>query len=415
MVDVTYILLAVSLILFLGYFAEFMFKRFNVPDILFLIILGFIIGPVLNYVTPYQLSSIAPFFTAFALLFLLYDGAFNIDLASFAKGLSVSMGITLFNFFASVIVIATTLVLFRFSLPTAILTGFMLSGISSAFVIPILKQMNVKGEIYSVLTIESALTDVFCIVFSFTTIEIIKLNTFNMQIVSSQIATLFAVAGLVGIVGGIVWIIIVANVLKHNKSYMATIAYLLLIYVITEYLKGNGAIAALFFGLILKNSKQLTSIFQSIVAKKEEQKDTETLNYGISVTTPTEQLFYSQISFFLKTFFFVYIGILFNLKNITAIIFGVIISILIMFSRNLSVIVTRKFNKLDRELVSAIFGPGLASAVVAQVVIEKNIENAQLISSLTYSVIIFTILLSSIRIFLLKKKMSEQKQSVSQI
>lgn len=52
MVDVTYALLAVSLILFFGFLAEFIFKRFNIPDILFLIILGFILGPfVLNYIT----------------------------------------------------------------------------------------------------------------------------------------------------------------------------------------------------------------------------------------------------------------------------------------------------------------------------------------------------------------------------
>ena len=48
--DVVIVLLAVSLILFFGFFAEFIFKRLSIPDILFLIVLGFVIGPnVLGY------------------------------------------------------------------------------------------------------------------------------------------------------------------------------------------------------------------------------------------------------------------------------------------------------------------------------------------------------------------------------
>ena len=42
--DVVGILLGVSIILFLGFFAEFFFKKFNVPDLLVLIVIGFILN-----------------------------------------------------------------------------------------------------------------------------------------------------------------------------------------------------------------------------------------------------------------------------------------------------------------------------------------------------------------------------------
>lgn len=294
--------------------------------------------------------------------------------------------------------------MFKFSIAISLLTGFILGGVSSAFVIPLLKQLNVKGGIYTVLTLESALTDVLCIVFAFTMMEIINLNTFNFKIISGQLASLFAVAGVIGVIIGIIWIIIITKVLKHNKPYMITIAYLLLVYVITEYLNGNGAIAALFFGLILKNSKQLTSIFRGIVTKKRNLKDTNI--EGISVTTPTEQLFYSQISFFLKTFFFVYIGILFNIKDIRILIIGIILAIAIMLSRNLSNLVTKGFKVEDRTLINSIFARGLAAAAIAQVVLQRGIEGASIISGITYTVIIFSILLSSIKVYLFKKRFS---------
>ena len=48
MIDVTLILFGASLILFFGFFAGWVFKKISVPDVLFLIILGFVIGPQLN-------------------------------------------------------------------------------------------------------------------------------------------------------------------------------------------------------------------------------------------------------------------------------------------------------------------------------------------------------------------------------
>ena len=81
MVNVLAILMGISFVLFFGFFAEFIFKKKRIPDVLFLVLLGFIIGPyVLNLVQPLQVSEIAPIFTTFALIFLLYDGAFNISL-----------------------------------------------------------------------------------------------------------------------------------------------------------------------------------------------------------------------------------------------------------------------------------------------------------------------------------------------
>jgi cell volume regulation protein A len=146
MVDVTSALLGVSIILFVGFFAEFMFKKLDVPDILILIILGFIIGPFgLRYISPDQVKPLAPIFTTFALLFLLFDGAFSTSLNSLTKGAIKSTKITFFNFFLSVIVISIIAALFGIELKIALLLGFILGGISSAFVIPIIQQLKVKG------------------------------------------------------------------------------------------------------------------------------------------------------------------------------------------------------------------------------------------------------------------------------
>ncbi|MFH1915687.1 MAG: cation:proton antiporter [Nanoarchaeota archaeon] len=410
--DVTLILLGVGLILIFGYLAEFMFKKFGIPDVLFLLILGFAMGPhIFSVLHPSSVGFIAPLFTTFALLFLLFDGAFNIDLASFAKGIASALLFTLYNFFISVVIVSGIMVTFGYDLLISLLFGFILGGISSAFVIPVIQQMKIKGETYSILTLESALTDVFCIVSSLTVIQIIMTQAFSAKAVITTITSLFAIAGAIGIIGGIVWIILVMKIFKDKRSYMMTIAFLILLFVLTEYLGGTGALAALFFGIILRNSRQLTSILKAILSRK--KYDGSKINpikgdLGFDATTKSEQEFYRQISFLLKTFFFVYIGILLDISDYRAVILGILLSISIILVRNTSRFVSRGFDDFSRSLIAIMGGRGLAAAALAIIAIEVAIPGAQFLGKVVYVTIFLTILLSSVRLFLLKRSLPKE-------
>jgi potassium/hydrogen antiporter len=409
---VTIILLGISLILFFGYLSEFTFRKLGIPDVLFLIILGVVIGPHgFGWVVPAQLATVAPIFTTFTLLFLLFDGAFNINLRSLLLEFSQSFILTIFNFVLSSITIMAIMLVFKFGFAASLFTGFALGGVSSAFVIPLLKQMNIKPKLYSLLTLESALTDVFCIVFALTVIEVVKLGGFGLQKTFAQITSLFAVGAVVGIVAGIIWIYLVLRVIKEH-NYMVTIAYVILVFVLAQFLKGNGAIATLFFGLMLNNSKQLSTITKEIVhnnsqileKKKRKKKITKTKGPEQQVTTRSEQHFYHQISFFLKTFFFVYIGLLIDLSHGYALLIGGIISVAMLFVRRASWVLTRKEPKEDRGLVNSIFARGLAAAAIAQIALQEGINHAATINKIIYVVITGTIVLSSIMVFIDKYK-----------
>lgn len=413
--DVIAILLGVSLILFFGFFAEFIFKKLSIPDILFLIILGFVIGPyALGYVEPASIAQVAPVFTTFTLLFLLFDGAFNISLTSLIREFSESFTLTIFNFFVSSIIISVIMwFIFHFvfqmvgldAVLVSLLTGFALGGVSSAFVIPVLKQMNLKPRIYSLLALESALTDVFCIVFSIAVIEVFRIGSFGVKSALTDLVSQFAIAALVGVIGGVLWIVLILRFFKiHN--YMMTIAYLLFVFVLSDFLGGSGAIAALFFGLILRNSKQLSSIIRGILSDKaKEKKKALKGELGVSVTTPSEEYFYHQISFFLKTFFFVYIGILIDLSDWKALLIGIGLSFLLMGSRMSSLLLTKKFDPTNRSLVNAIFARGLAAAAIAQLALQAGVPHADFIVKVVFVTITGTIILSSIRVFLIKIRM----------
>jgi len=176
---------------------------------------------------------------------------------------------------------------------------------------------------------------------------------------------------------------------------MVTIAYICILYVVTEFVQGSGAIAALFFGLTLNNTKSLQTIVNNITNRRKK---------GVNAVSRNEEFFYKQVSFLLKTLFFVYIGILINFSNSKALIIGTLISFLLLGVRRFSHYVTKK----KTELVNNIFARGLAAAAVGQVAITAQLPSANIVLEIIYVVITITIILSSTMIYIGRKSYVNQ-------
>jgi cell volume regulation protein A len=402
------ILLTISLIILFGYIAEWIFEKRGIPDTLFLIILGFFLGPnVLNYIKPESIGAIAPLFTTFTLLFLLFNGALSIDLKSFAEGIGSGVSIGIFSFFLSAIAVAGIFLLIVPDIMKALMLGFTLGGVSSAFIIPVIGQLKIKKKLYCALTLESALTDVIAIVLAITMIELQELNVIDIKSVLSQVAALFSIAGVVAISAGYLWIFFERKAIG-DKNYFMTIAQVMLVYFLTEYLGGNGAIAALIFGIVLTNSRTLIFIGKKIMNPRrkieitpEERKDQK------AIVSNREKLFYMEIAFFLKTFFFVYIGLLLDVRNLKVVCLGTVIALALMFLRNLSSLLTKSYEKLERLLINSLFARGIAPAAIILTAVEKGVIKDQIIIDIVYFVITATIILSSLRVFIYKRKIKK--------
>ncbi len=392
-----FILLVVSIIVIIGYFAEWVFKKFLIPDTLILLLIGFLLGPsVFNLLSLDSIGFIAPVFTTFTLLFIMFDGALYIDLKSFADGFGSGIIIGLWNFILSALIITGIMYFYHYDLLLSLLVGFTLGGITSAFVIPILKQLDVNKKVFTVMTIESSVTDVLSIVFALTVMQLITLHKFQITTVLSTISSLFAVAGFTGIIAGILWFSIEGKLVKEDENYIMMIAYVVITYIITEYLGGNGAISSMFLGIVLANSKTIKS-FWKIIKKSKKKEEKEKI-----IISKREKLFYKEISFFLKTFFFVYIGLFLNLQNYKAVIIGAIISVSLMIIRPLSSVLTGNFEKDDRRLINSLFARGIAPAVIIIIAKNNGVIKDRTITDVIYFVITMTIILSSIRVFIYK-------------
>jgi len=406
---ILHILTGAGLIILIGYISEFLFRKLFIPDVLFLIFVGYILSPdVTGLVNPDKLGLSASIFTTFTLLFLLFVGGLHIDLRSFLRGIRSGSFIAFMNFFISVTIVSSIFAAFGVSALKSIMLGCALGGISSAFVIPVITQLQLHKQdkkLYTVLTLESAITDVFSIIFTLTMLELIVIKAVNPQTIATQIIGQFSVAIIIGISAAALSIFLEGNLFESDRHYMMTIAFLLLTYALTEYLNGNGAIAVLFVGLTLNNPKDIYKMKEAIFPGKRKDASEKEARTIYNAVSNREKLFYNEISFFLKTFFFVYIGLLLNFKNLRSVIIAAIASIGILIARIIGcAIAGKEYPPEKRKLISAIYARGLAPAVLMQIAIEQNIiKKSDVFVDVVYLVIAITILLSSLQIFLYKR------------
>ena len=271
------------------------------------------------------------------------------------------------------------------------LLGAIIGGASSAVIIPIAKNINVKPNTALVLTFESAISDVLCIVGTLTILNIIILNSFNVGNVVQRIVYSFGLAIFIGVIGGLAWVKLLKHMEKFSKSYMTTIAAMLLLYSFVEFLESNGAIACLSFGIILGNSKKIFSFLEN------------TKEYTM---TPSAKFFFSEISFFVKVFFFVYLGLLIDLSNYALMLLGFLLTILLLLFRPIAVKISNRKNRLDdkdRIFMEILTPKGLAAAVLAQLPAQYGVTHGEAFSTIVLSVIMFSILLSTIFVFVTEK------------
>ena len=114
--------------------------------------------------------------------------------------------------------------------------------------------------------------------------------------------------------------------------------------------------------------------------------------------------FFSQISFFVKTFFFVYIGLLLSLTELTPVILGILITAAVFFIRPISVALTLRSQDHyeDRAIMESMVPKGLAAAVLAQIPLQMGIPGAEKIVTPVIAVIFFTIVMTTLLVSMTK-------------
>ena len=371
------LLLAASVVIILGVLGEAFFKKTGIPDIAFLMVLGIIIGPILGIVQPAAVIEIVPYFAALALIIIMFDGGYNLHIGNVLKTAHFAIVLVILGFAVSVGIVTGFA---HFGLGwewlDSILLGTIVGGSSSIIVFGLVRKLRISDDAKSMLSFESALTDILSTIVAFVLFAAVLSGNFSIDLLGETIGRAVIVGLILGFGVGIPWMFIISKLSNAQHNYMLTLGVLFLLFFLANSFGESGALTALVFGLMLGNKKYLL--------KK--------LRIKLPEHTIDNSL-HTQVTFIVRAFFFVFVGLLASFGQFEYVIFGIVAAIAIYVGR---IIITktalvRGFSKLDKKVTSVMIPRGLAAAVLATIPLTMGLQNGE-----AYPQIVFFILLTSV-------------------
>lgn len=390
--DPTTLLTSLAAIIGLGYLGSLLFDATGVPDILLLIGLGTVLGPLTGVLDPGPFRAIAPVLGTFTLLIILFDGGLSLKFDDLFSGLARAGSIAVLGWASTAALIGGAMaVIYGWDLLTGLLLGTILGGSSSIVVIPLVQRADAGETTRVTLSVESAITDVLAVVGFLTLMGIITAGQVDLQAALSDIAARFSIAIVAGAVVGFLWGKLWRWLERGSYAYMVTLAMLLLLHVAVESVGGAGPIAVLAFGVMLGNRLEL---FGGQVSRAWE---------------PGGQMrgFQEEVTFFVRSFFFVALGILLDLEILTDVRFllaaGLLLAVIVV-ARGLAVGLSTLGSEdlaQDRSLIFWMMPRGLAAAVLAALPAQQGIAGTGDFVAYAFALIVLTNVVVTIAVAIL--------------
>jgi len=375
----------VGILLTIGFLADFLFRKTSFPDVIILIGLGYVAGPVLGFVHPDQITVVSQIVTSLTLAIILFHGGLHLDFASVLPIVPRALLLTFLGFGLSVAAVTTfAYYIMHVELLHGLLLGAIIGGTSSAIVIPMIDRIKVRHEVTSVLDLESAFTDALVIVAALVILQIIATGSTENSLAGAgqDIGLRFLLGILAGVVAGILWLWVLALIEGETYDDIMTLAIVFLLFFGVESLGGSGAIFTLTFGIILGNGVKIAPRMR--------------IRRTVAV---------------IKTFFFVYLGLMITFDKPQPLVIGVILAFILLFARFFAVLFTTIGNGVlskSKGILTTMLPRGLAAAVVAEMVISASIPNAQIYSSIILAVIVSTVAIAAISVPLFARRAPQE-------
>jgi len=392
-------ILIIGLLVFFAHFLSMQFRRTHIPDVLVLVILGIVIGPILGFVAPADFGRVGSLFATIALVVILFEGGTTLDMNVLSRSLTTTglLALASFTLTTSVVSLIGIYVLRLDILPSTLL-GLILGSTSPAVVIPMVNSLRLSEKPATVLVLESALTDVLSIIGVFALLQIHLHGEVAPGKLVGEVLSAMIIASFIGVLGGIVWLMVLGKVRDFPNTISSTLAYVFIVYGLTELLGFSGAIAALALGITLTNFEKfglhrIPSIDRNIVPLNE-----------------IDKAFYSEAVFLLKTYFFVYLGISIQFGEINLALASLSIVLMVYAIRlALTRLIFRDASYSLRDAaITSMMGPkGLASAVLATLPLKYGVPGGEMIRDVTYMVVVISITLTALLVMSYPRKFAQ--------
>lgn len=393
------IIIIIGLFIFWGHYLSGVFERQGIPDVLGLMVLGILLGPLTHMIEPESFGKFGSLFSNLVLIFILFESGTDLKISEVKESFKDSAGITTIGFLLTWI--STTLLCYcmlQIPLLSSLFIGSALGGTSSAVVVGLVKKIDILPKTSSTLIMESAETDVFTLAIPLSILGLMLTGELQANVVISQFISSLIIAVLMGIGGAFLWSFIINKIPNLKETKFSTPAFLFIIYGLAEYLQFSGPLTALSFGIAIGNLKYF------------EPKLLENIIPNQNIILPKEESdFFSQLVFLLRTFFFVFIGISIKIDRMDWLLWGALITLILFVVRILAVrIVIRKETPLlDKTILSIMIPKGLGAAVIATLPLQNSHPDGVIIQAVCFGVILFSTLYCSVLFYLTKRGLTQ--------
>lgn len=303
MADPLVTLLAGSVLVVIGFLAAQLFDRFRLPDYIVLLGIGVVLGSGLLPLgawdpAPFLLEA-QPLLLPVAIAFILFEGGLALHL----RGIGTTWGLAAVHTAVGIALCVTGtwavgVYVLGLGSTASLILGLATCAPSAAIVNSFLPRLNVRDTTRFALTLEGVLGNIVAAALVLTLVRfpggLPTGNALFMLVVNAVLA--FALAAAVGLA----WDHVVGAAKPRSFMFMTSVALAILLYAIGEgFLGGNGGLAAFAFGLVLGHWGPATI-----------RNTATTGSRGL-------QEFHRELVFLLRTFFFIYLGLLIDLSRLS--------------------------------------------------------------------------------------------------
>ncbi len=398
-------ILSIGLLIFFGHLLAGFFERTKVPDVLILMLAGIVLGPVLDVVEPEDFGRVGNVFLALALIVILFEGGIHLNLRHLGEAAAETLAISIGTLLITVMLLGLVAdLLLPVDYLTALLISTILSGTSAAVVVPLVRTLRMSPKPSTILFLESALTDVLIIVFAIALGQALAAAPSGGASVDGRslmvsLALSFGVAGAIGIGGAFFWSAVLDRIRQFPNTVFTTFAYVFILFGITELLGYSGAIAALAFGIAVANFPNIPDKYFGKI-----------FSFRLSMFADREKSVFAEAVFLIKTFFFVYLGLSMRFGDWRVVTVGAVLAVLALVARApiVRLLAPKTTTKRDAALMSVLIPKGLASAVLATLVVGVGLTNGAIVQGTVYAAIFFSIVFCAVLVFMIEHGLLEK-------
>lgn len=337
---------ALGALIAIGITGSLFFKRTGINDVMLLILLGVAIGPLSGIVDANALAPFVPPIGAIALLMVVFSEGLNL---SFENLRDNAFDVLLLGSLCFALTFGGSFAILYFALSWKMLDSLLLAAIlcaSAPEIIAIVSEdMKMGNKLRQIAKLEAVLADSAAVIVAFSLLGLVGMQ--SVQVDAQQIAYAAVFVAMLSIALGalcaLAWHFLISAMYKKYE-HLSALAIACFLFAASGIAGANGILGVFTFGFFIGNRKSEGGL----------------------------KLFQEEFAFLIRTFFFVYLGMLFvpaQFASGAVLLVGLALSVAVVLARRASVGAFAFFQPAAREdrVLGSLVQRGLSVAVLASI------------------------------------------------